>query len=395
MKDEVQGRNDLRRSVLDALNAAAPALECLNTRQEQCDEDGVMVKVSRQALDEVLSAVNEVAIQAAITPTPIADSSAQKSAPSSIGSLPSGESDPSVMLGFDGADTNSCPADSSEAGTGDMPFERFPRLAAHIERMANTPMAQSLEEWSNFIAELNAALSAPVGGPGDELRMLRERLGPRGLEVVQIEGRGHYVNEAVKAEIEKLRSADRYDHGYADGVEWAITRPPALSAPVGEPELLLSSLHRQIKAVADHPEHYWIGKILLDVLERETGYGKKVASVVGETVDNHEAICEAAEAYVSAHRLMSAAMKDGLNVQGALSAIVAADEQLRAFYTHPPAPAVGAEDVARAANWKLVDGTMTTGESVIFDGSFIVAKVTRRQDAELILSLLSGQGGGK
>lgn len=285
MKDEVQRRNDLRRSVLDALNAAAPALECLNTRQEQCDEDGVMVKVSRQALDEVLSAVNEVAFQAAITPTPIADSSAQKSAPSSIGSLPSGESDPSVMLGFDGADTNSCPADSSEAGTGDMPFERFPRLAAHIERMANTPMAQSLEEWSNFIAELNAALSAPVGGPGDELRMLRERLGPRGLEVVQIEGRGHYVNEAVKAEIEKLRSADRYDHGYADGVEWAITRPPA--------------------------------------------------------------------------------------------------------------PAVGAEDVARAANWKLVDGTMTTGESVIFDGSFIVAKVTRRQDAELILSLLSGQGGGK
>ena len=347
MKDEVQRRNDLRRSVLDALNAAAPALECLNTRQEQCDEDGVMVKVSRQSLDEVLSTVNEVAFQAAITPTPIADSSAQKSAPSSIGSLPSGESDPSVMLGFDGADTNSCPADSSEAGTG------------------------------------------------DELRMLRERLGPRGLEVVQIEGRGHYVNEAVKAEIEKLRSADRYDHGYADGVEWAITRPPALSAPVGEPELLLSSLHRQIKAVADHPEHYWIGKILLDVLERETGYGKKVASVVGETVDNHEAICEAAEAYVSAHRLMSAAMKDGLNVQGALSAIVAADEQLRAFYTHPPAPAVGAEDVARAANWKLVDGTMTTGESVIFDGSFIVAKVTRRQDAELILSLLSGQGGGK
>ena len=290
MKDEVQRRNDLRRSVLDALNAAAPALECLNTRQEQCDQDGVMVKVSRQALDEVLSAVNEVAFQAAITPTPIADSSAQKSAPSSIGSLPSGESDPSVMLGFDGADTNSCPADSSEAGRGGIvagtqPFEKHPQLAAHIVRLANTPLAFSLNEWNDFLAALNAALSAPVGGPGDELRMLRERLGPRGLEVVQIEGRGHYVNEAVKAEIEKLRSADRYDHGYADGVEWAITRPPA--------------------------------------------------------------------------------------------------------------PAVGAEDVARAANWKLVDGTMTTGESVIFDGSFIVAKVTRRQDAELILSLLSGQGGGK
>lgn len=59
-----------------------------------------------------------------------------------------------------------------------------------------------------------------------------------------------------------------------------------------------------------------------------------------------------------------------------------------------PAAGMGADEIARASNWKLVDGTMTTGESVIFDGSFIVAKVTRRQDAELILSLLSGQGGG-
>lgn len=39
-----------------------------------------------------------------------------------------------------------------------------------------------------------------------ENRMLRERLGPRGLEVVMIDGRGHYVNEAVKAEIERLRA---------------------------------------------------------------------------------------------------------------------------------------------------------------------------------------------
>lgn len=39
----------------------------------------------------------------------------------------------------------------------------------------------------------------------DEIERLRERLGPRGLEVVLIDGRGHYVNEAVKAEIERLR----------------------------------------------------------------------------------------------------------------------------------------------------------------------------------------------
>lgn len=33
----------------------APAIENLTNHQEQCDMDGVMVKVSRQALDEVLS----------------------------------------------------------------------------------------------------------------------------------------------------------------------------------------------------------------------------------------------------------------------------------------------------------------------------------------------------
>jgi phosphopantetheine adenylyltransferase len=39
----------------------------------------------------------------------------------------------------------------------------------------------------------------------DEIERLRERLGPRGLEVVMIDGAGHYVNEKVKAEVERLR----------------------------------------------------------------------------------------------------------------------------------------------------------------------------------------------
>lgn len=39
-----------------------------------------------------------------------------------------------------------------------------------------------------------------------EIKRLRERLGPRGLEVVFIDGAGHYVNEKVKAEIERLRA---------------------------------------------------------------------------------------------------------------------------------------------------------------------------------------------
>lgn len=44
----------------------------------------------------------------------------------------------------------------------------------------------------------------------EELRMLRERLGPRGLEVVGIDGIGHYVNEKVKAEIERLRGGENW-----------------------------------------------------------------------------------------------------------------------------------------------------------------------------------------
>ena len=61
-------------------------------------------------------------------------------------------------------------ADSSEAGTGGIvavtqPFEKYPQLAAHIVRLANTPTAFSLNEWNDFLAALNAALSAPVGEP--------------------------------------------------------------------------------------------------------------------------------------------------------------------------------------------------------------------------------------
>lgn len=39
----------------------------------------------------------------------------------------------------------------------------------------------------------------------DEIKRLRERLGPRGLEVVMIGDTGHYVSKDVKKEIESLR----------------------------------------------------------------------------------------------------------------------------------------------------------------------------------------------
>ena len=52
-------------AIFDILNPVAKAVENLSCHQEQCDQDGIMVKVSRQALDEVLEAVNLLAIAAA------------------------------------------------------------------------------------------------------------------------------------------------------------------------------------------------------------------------------------------------------------------------------------------------------------------------------------------
>lgn len=63
-------REAFRREILDRLNLAAPAVENLTEYQEQCDADGIMVKVSRQAVDEVVKAVNDVALTAAIAALP-------------------------------------------------------------------------------------------------------------------------------------------------------------------------------------------------------------------------------------------------------------------------------------------------------------------------------------
>jgi hypothetical protein len=43
---------------VEAVKRAQPAIDNLINHQEQCDQDGVMVKVSRQALDEVLALIN-------------------------------------------------------------------------------------------------------------------------------------------------------------------------------------------------------------------------------------------------------------------------------------------------------------------------------------------------
>lgn len=59
----------------------------------------------------------------------------------------------------------------------------------------------------------------------EENRRLRERLGPRGLEVVEIDGAGHYVNEKVKAEIDALRHAVQMAARLADAIDECAINP--------------------------------------------------------------------------------------------------------------------------------------------------------------------------
>jgi hypothetical protein len=73
-----------------------------------------------------------------------------------------------------------------------------------------------------------------------EIERLRQRLGPRGLEVVIIDGYGHYTNAAVKTEIERMRSVlrriyeqyDNQDMSHADfRVHAARLASPVISEP--------------------------------------------------------------------------------------------------------------------------------------------------------------------
>ncbi len=80
-------------------------------------------------------------------------------------------------------------------------IDKILEKAAEFERRAETPTNLMTSAEFMFVA---AALRELVA-LREEVRKLRERLGPRGLEVIFIDGAGHYVNEKVKAEIERLR----------------------------------------------------------------------------------------------------------------------------------------------------------------------------------------------
>lgn len=60
------------------------------------------------------------------------------------------------------------------------------------------------------MAEHNAkAIVEAHNDAESEINRLRERLGPRGLEVIIIDGAGHYVSQKVKAEFDRLRARMR------------------------------------------------------------------------------------------------------------------------------------------------------------------------------------------
>lgn len=60
--DELTALRTQLASMRDALEDIAPAVESLASHQVQCDMDGIMVQVSRQAVDEVVNAINAIVI---------------------------------------------------------------------------------------------------------------------------------------------------------------------------------------------------------------------------------------------------------------------------------------------------------------------------------------------
>lgn len=98
------------------------------------------------------------------------------------------------------------------------------QLADAIDEMAINPhggkmAAIAYRKCSHLIREkLVRNNDTDFGQVLAENQRLRDRLGPRGLEVVFINGSGHYVNEDVKAEIDRLRDLLRRAASYG-GIE--------------------------------------------------------------------------------------------------------------------------------------------------------------------------------
>ena len=184
MKDEVQGTAEatrLLRAIWDDIEFAAVESQTDDYRPKELQEE------TFARLAEFLFGQIPTTLSASFrgkwyahTPTPIADSSAQKSAPQFPAAHNSGERDPSVISDHGGADANSKPADSSEAGTGIEAAAKF--LAEKVtgfqwNSIRNDGRAGDAgfppfghyinarqEDYRDAVREI-ARLAAPVGAP--------------------------------------------------------------------------------------------------------------------------------------------------------------------------------------------------------------------------------------
>lgn len=118
------------------------------------------------------------------------------------------------------------------------PFERFPELALHIERMAMTGLVGSGISWDAFLRELNAALSPRHEAPAED--EARRKL----IQCIeQWDGETEYDADDLAS--------------LADGILHAFNGPPVVSraAPVE-----LSSNPCQLEAPAEGAEEWRCGK---------------------------------------------------------------------------------------------------------------------------------------
>lgn len=209
----------LRRIVLDTLNAVAPAVENLSVHQEQCDRDGVMVKVSRQALDEVLNAVNEVAMQSAITTSP-ASPVAQE--PMTAFSDETGR-DWLPLKYEDGPDFCTVTLATGAAFALTVHPERMKLMEAALSAspVAQEPVAIKPLEWTSeppyWVARVFGGFySIERHEHGTELQ-------------------GTFIRHLRCASVEAAKSAAQFD--YEKRIRGALTIPPATPAGLGADEI--------------------------------------------------------------------------------------------------------------------------------------------------------------
>ncbi len=299
------------------------------------------------------------------TPTPIADSSAQKSAPSSIGSLPSGESDPSVMLGFDGADTNYCLSDSSEAGTGrDAYVGVLASLAAAISLLERTPRskkaAASDKMFDQMVADYKKALKFGRDALADPVWVSVAK----DIHHVLDEGDGHWRGCSGCHELSDGAPTGPYSDTFRCHLGLGCSECGGIGA------VWDNSDYSEFTEVRAAP----VGAPTTDMLLA----GARSIGASAHT-DNH--VQRAKECWHAMQAAMNGVMPP------------------KPSGTHPPAPAVGADDVARALAADLLKKDGNHGclipNSAQLDSFIIRGHVDLTSLADAVLSLLSGQGGGK